>query len=194
MLTLELPSFYREYTSGETKDIPKTGGIYYLYNCFKEVIYVGKATNLKNRLRSHLSGKSNTSLYFEEFSYIRVYPISDPAERDIYETYAINTLKPKHNKAKTFYKSIIEAIVIEKIIDIEEEVIFEDVINEKDIEFRLIYDKANEDFEKKYSYNRLHKTRKPCAKERKKIEIIMKTYPKEHKKYLMEKMNMMSKC
>lgn len=35
-------------------DLPKSTGVYYLYNADKEVIYVGKSTNLRTRLFNHL--------------------------------------------------------------------------------------------------------------------------------------------
>ena len=34
---------------------------------------------------------------------IEVYEIEDPMEREIYETYAINTLRSKYNTEKVFY-------------------------------------------------------------------------------------------
>ena len=36
--------------------LPEKPGVYYFYNQFKEVIYVGKAVNIKKRVASHFSG------------------------------------------------------------------------------------------------------------------------------------------
>jgi len=43
-----------ELDTEKVLSIPKKTGIYYLYNSNKDVIYVGKSTNLRNRLFNHL--------------------------------------------------------------------------------------------------------------------------------------------
>ncbi len=40
--------------------LPEKQGIYYFLNQQKEIIYIGKAKNLKKRVHSHLSGSTNT--------------------------------------------------------------------------------------------------------------------------------------
>ena len=36
--------------------LPEKTGVYYFYNQFKKVIYIGKAVNIKKRVASHFSG------------------------------------------------------------------------------------------------------------------------------------------
>ena len=42
--------------------LPETTGVYYFYNKAGKVLYVGKAINIKSRVTSHFSGKSETRL------------------------------------------------------------------------------------------------------------------------------------
>jgi len=43
------------------ESLPENNGVYYFYNKFHEVIYVGKAINIKKRVASHFSGNKITA-------------------------------------------------------------------------------------------------------------------------------------
>tara|TARA_B110000444_G_scaffold38549_1_gene34211 strand:+ start:102 stop:1931 length:1830 start_codon:yes stop_codon:yes gene_type:complete len=43
------------------KQLPKEPGVYHFYNIEKKIIYIGKAKNLKNRVRSYFQSKSSLS-------------------------------------------------------------------------------------------------------------------------------------
>lgn len=74
-------------------------GVYVMYNKDIEVIYVGKTKDLSVRLASHRT----SSPFYDEIHYIDFYKISDIFSKDIFETYLINKLRPKYNKAKTYF-------------------------------------------------------------------------------------------
>lgn len=103
MIDIRLPNKHKTFLVNEHKNVPSKPGIYQFYNSEKELLYVGKAANLKTRIKAHLSGKSNTHLFYEDFHHVRVYCLSDPADRELLETYMINKLKPKYNISKVYF-------------------------------------------------------------------------------------------
>jgi len=89
---------------------PKQGGIYKIYSKKNELLYIGKSDNLRRRLKEHMEPSllsvSNTEEFKHLFHVVECIYVNCPVERDIYETYLINTLKPPLNRHKTFtYKT-----------------------------------------------------------------------------------------
>lgn len=86
------------------KDMP---GIYRFYDKNGQVVYIGKTACLYHRVQQHISGTAvNTIDINHNFYIVKCFYVACPAERDIYETYLINTLKPILNTDKVFtYKS-----------------------------------------------------------------------------------------
>jgi excinuclease UvrABC nuclease subunit len=79
----------------------KQGGVYFIYRD-GVLLYVGRSINLKQRLMSHvLRSSPATAEYVNEATNIKGFFVWDIADQEIYETYAIKTLKPKLNKQKT---------------------------------------------------------------------------------------------
>lgn len=85
----------------DLKKVPENSGVYIFYNEKNEVIYVGKATSLKDRLRSYLDTKNvifpkdkilRNSIY--HFDYIVT---SSPSEALLLEANLIKKHKPKYN-------------------------------------------------------------------------------------------------
>jgi len=83
------------------KDVPESSGVYIFYNDKNEVIYVGKATSLKDRLRSYLDIKNAIfpkDKFLREsiksFDYIIT---SSPSEALLLEYNLIKKHKPKYN-------------------------------------------------------------------------------------------------
>lgn len=83
----------------------ENGGIFFFYNEQNELLFVGKARKIRQRIKKHFEDNVSPMLkYRSEVHKIEVYEIEDPMEREIYETYAINTLKAKYNLDKVFFE------------------------------------------------------------------------------------------
>ncbi len=81
------------------------GGLILFFNEDNELLFVGKARKLRPRLKKHFQDQvSPLKNHREEVAKIEVFVVEDPMEREIYETYMINTLRAKHNIDKVFYK------------------------------------------------------------------------------------------
>ncbi|MBO1510081.1 nucleotide excision repair endonuclease [Metabacillus bambusae] len=87
-------------------EIPRDkGGIILFYNKNDELLFVGKARKLRQRVKKHLEDTvSPIKNHRNEVYKIDVCVIEDPMERDIYETYIINKLQAKYNVDKVYYK------------------------------------------------------------------------------------------
>lgn len=87
--------------------IPKNkSGIYKIYNENDEIMYIGKAACLRQRICQHMSQHSDSNDINHNFHIVRCIYVYDPFEREIYETFLINTMKPPLNWNKVFiYKS-----------------------------------------------------------------------------------------
>jgi excinuclease UvrABC nuclease subunit len=79
--------------------IDKTRGIYLFYGN-NELLYLGKAGDLRTRIVQHLHGKANTTDICKYFEQVAVIYIDDKVSRDIMETMLINLWKPKLNVDK----------------------------------------------------------------------------------------------
>ena len=81
--------------------IPKKIGIYYLYNAKKEVIYVGKSTNLRTRLNNHLrQPKTQKAIKMHaEVADISYEITGSEIVALLKESQEIKNLKPKYNVA-----------------------------------------------------------------------------------------------
>ncbi len=87
-------------------EIPRDkGGIILFFNRQDELLFVGKARKLRQRVKKHLEDTvSPLKDHRDEIYRIDTAIVEDPMERDIYETYAINTLQAKYNVDKVFFK------------------------------------------------------------------------------------------
>lgn len=85
-------------------DIPTNlrgkSGIYLFYSESGELMYIGKTTDLLNRLRIHFSSDKGTENIRHNFKHVECLFVADPLEMELYETYMINTLKPLLNRQK----------------------------------------------------------------------------------------------
>ncbi|MGY4795977.1 nucleotide excision repair endonuclease [Lysinibacillus fusiformis] len=80
------------------------GGIFLFYNDTNELLFVGKARKIRQRIKKHFEDNvSPMKNHRDEVFKIEVYEVEDPMEREIYETYAINTFRSKYNVDKVFY-------------------------------------------------------------------------------------------
>lgn len=101
-----------------------TGGMYYFYDKFGDVIYIGKTKSFRRRFAQHSSG----SYFFAHVTKIKAFTIEREVDRDIYETYFINVYYPQYNVGKKWkeapkvdYLSLIESYE-EDILEIMDEI------------------------------------------------------------------------
>ncbi|MDF0725519.1 nucleotide excision repair endonuclease [Cytobacillus sp. S13-E01] len=124
MIKIEIPT--PDITITERKQIPKEnepeikdiygfidfhliprdkGGIFMFYNINDELLFVGKARKLRQRIKKHFEDTvSPLKTHRDEVHKIEICIVEDPTEREIYETYIINELHSKYNVDKVFYK------------------------------------------------------------------------------------------
>lgn len=100
---VEIPSIYGFI---DFHQIPRDkGGIFMFYNKNDELLFVGKARKIRQRIKKHFEDNVSPMIkHREEVHKISVCVVEEPMDREIYETYAINTLKAKYNIDKVFYK------------------------------------------------------------------------------------------
>lgn len=81
------------------------GGIFQFYNINDELLFVGKARKLRQRIKKHFEDNvSPIKMHRDEVYRIDVCYVEDPMEREIYETYIVNTLQAKYNIDKVFFR------------------------------------------------------------------------------------------
>ena len=81
------------------------GGMILFFNKEDDLLFVGKARKLRPRVKKHFEDTvSPIKNHRDEVYKIAVFTVEDPMERDIYETYILNTLQAKYNIDKVFYK------------------------------------------------------------------------------------------
>jgi excinuclease UvrABC nuclease subunit len=105
LINITIPEVDRVISKSEIQTIPpKKAGLYFMYDKDNKLLYIGKSTNLKVRVKQHVKGHEFQTAYLfaEEIEKISIVFITCPMELDIYETYLINTLKPTWNEKKTF--------------------------------------------------------------------------------------------
>lgn len=81
------------------------GGFFAFYNDKDELLFVGKARKLRPRIKKHFEDTVSVMKdHRDEVTKIAIYVNEDAVDRDIYETYMINTFRAKYNVEKVFYK------------------------------------------------------------------------------------------
>ena len=88
-------------------EIPRDkGGIILFFNNNDELLLAGKARKLRQRVKKHLEDSvSPLKDHRAEVHKISVIIVEDAMEREIYETYIINTMRAKYNTEKAFFEN-----------------------------------------------------------------------------------------
>lgn len=89
-----------EIISKKLVQLPDTSGVYIFYNSQKEIIYVGKASSLKSRVRSYFAGKKSPRPIEEmihEVIDLKTEQTDSALEAAILEGYYIKKYRPKYN-------------------------------------------------------------------------------------------------
>ena len=92
--------FGREVIQKEVPLIPKLPGVYRMLNSKNEVLYVGKAKNLPNRLKSYVSEKNHiirTERMLSQTTKLEITTTSNESEALLLEANLIKKFKPRFN-------------------------------------------------------------------------------------------------
>jgi DNA polymerase-3 subunit epsilon len=87
-----------------TESLPRCPGVYLFCGDRGEVLYVGKATNLRQRVRSYFStneDRRRTAAMLREAREIRHTPTPDPLSAAVLETRLLHQLTPRYNRQGT---------------------------------------------------------------------------------------------
>jgi excinuclease ABC subunit C len=138
----------------EIKNLPNTSGIYLFFNRQKQVIYVGKSKNLKQRVASYFHNNSNDKNRSKEMKRairnVKIKQTRNELEALLLEDKMIKKYRPEYNKKQKDYPSYCYLYITKdefptlKIVDEQEKVDgelyghFEDRFKAQKIE-RLIY-------------------------------------------------------
>lgn len=124
---------HKDYKSVKSK-IASCSGLYFMFNEENEFLYIGKASYMRERLHSHLTGKSNTKHFISEVHRVEVisrdsfdsvcdsiqkcFNLTIEDEVDL-EYFFIKTGKPKYNKTRkdhSLLKSHYDEIKVEQTV------------------------------------------------------------------------------
>ena len=123
--------------------LPSTPGVYYFYNAAGKVVYVGKALNLQQRVRSHFSNNKpgrQKQEFLRDIHRISYTPVATDLMAQILESVEIRKLWPVHNRSQRGYHPLFGLFV------------YEDRQGYK----RLAVEKAKQHFKPLYTFNTLN--------------------------------------
>ena len=86
-----------------TASLPRTPGVYLFCGHRDEILYVGKATNLRQRVRSYFGSEDRRRIgpMLREMQQIRHVELPDPLTAEIVETRLIARMLPRYNRVGT---------------------------------------------------------------------------------------------
>lgn len=86
-----------------TSSLPRTPGVYLFCGHRDEVLYVGKATNLRQRVRSYFGREDRRKVgpMLRELQQVRHLELPDPLSAEVVESRLIARMLPRYNRAGT---------------------------------------------------------------------------------------------
>ncbi|MEO5685465.1 MAG: exonuclease domain-containing protein [Chitinophagaceae bacterium] len=90
----------------DIEQLPSTAGVYYFYNQKKKIVYVGKATNLQQRVRSHFSNNDSSKRkqeFLRNIHSVSCRVCSSELSALILESTEIRRLWPQYNRSQKKY-------------------------------------------------------------------------------------------
>jgi DNA polymerase III subunit epsilon len=92
-----------------TDRLPRTPGVYVFRDGTGRAAYVGKATNLRQRVRSYFSGdeRRKVGTLLREAAAVDHLPCSSPLEAAVREVRLIHALEPRHNRQLRRWRSYV---------------------------------------------------------------------------------------
>lgn len=73
------------------------GGIYRMYDHSGEIVYVGKSSSLRTRIRNHIHHRTHIAYFMDEVARIEWHEEPDPVYETLLESIFIAYHLPKHN-------------------------------------------------------------------------------------------------
>ena len=89
-----------------TEDLPRSPGVYMFLDSGGEVLYVGKATNVRQRVRSYFStseSRRKVGSMLRQTHAIAHIPTPDPLTASVFESRLIQRLLPRYNRTGTTF-------------------------------------------------------------------------------------------
>ncbi len=85
--------------SKEVSELPDAPGVYYFINSKKEIIYIGKAKSLKDRIKSYFSTTAprKSKKIIQQASHLKIEITNSELTALLTEAETIKIIKPKHN-------------------------------------------------------------------------------------------------
>jgi len=123
--------------------LPDTPGVYYFYNAAGKVVYVGKALNLQQRVRSHFSNNKpgrQKQEFLRDIHRISYTPVATDLMAQILESVEIRKLWPIHNRSQRGYHAQFGLFVYE----------------DRQGYQRLAVEKAKQHFKPLYTFNTMN--------------------------------------
>lgn len=87
---------HKKYTVTLLQDVPRRSGVYIFFDKSGAVAYIGRASNLRDRIRGHLTGIANTKDSKEVFHRVAYFQCLEYDARPL-ERHLIETLQPYVN-------------------------------------------------------------------------------------------------
>jgi len=90
----------------EIEQLPQAAGVYYFYNQKKKIVYVGKATNLQQRVKSHFSNNDSSKRkqeFLRNIHSVSCKVCSSELAALILESTEIRRLWPQYNRSQKKY-------------------------------------------------------------------------------------------
>ena len=83
-----------------TDDLPRRPGVYQFVDRHGTIFYIGKATNLRSRVRSYFYGDQRRSVadMLRELHRVEFHVCESPIEAEVMELRLIHTHRPRHNR------------------------------------------------------------------------------------------------
>lgn len=91
----------KSITMERLHELPETAGVYYFYNTYSKVVYVGKSINIKKRVMQHFSATTQKAERMQKMVHdLSFEETGNELVAMLLESFEIKALKPEINKAQ----------------------------------------------------------------------------------------------
>jgi hypothetical protein len=104
---IALPKFDLVVSAAELGRIQgDAGGVYFLYREDGALMYIGKSVSLRNRVSQHVRGSGDSTRFSRHIDTIKLIYTDSGFEQELFETVAINKLRPRFNRSKVYTDNV----------------------------------------------------------------------------------------